>query len=78
MRVTRPPLLISLLLVLAGAALLLHNFLLLDVPALDPARWWPALLILAARPNPFLSRWRRPRALRPNLGDSSVSAKSSR
>lgn len=47
MRATRPPLLISFVLVVAGAALLLHNFLLLDVPALDPARWWPVLLILA-------------------------------
>jgi len=47
MRVTRPPVLISLVLVAAGVVLLLHNFVLLDTPALDPARWWPALLILA-------------------------------
>jgi hypothetical protein len=47
MRVTRPPVLISLALIVIGAVLLLRNFLLIDSAALDPARWWPVLLVAA-------------------------------
>ncbi len=47
MRVTRPPVLISLALILIGAVLLLRNFLFIDSPSLDPAHWWPVLLVAA-------------------------------
>ena len=46
MRVTRPPVLISLALIVIGAALLLRNFLLID-STFDLSRWWPLLLVAA-------------------------------
>jgi len=47
MRTTRSPLLISAALVISGVALLLLNFLLIDLPAnVSLGRYWPVLLVL--------------------------------